>query len=94
MEYKRYLFKSLEVFIVCFVLGVIIDRLFVKLQVKYNTIHRSIYAFSQLITIISVTYIINRFFRPFFEEYSPHILFSSFLLSLQTNMIMNFKELI
>jgi hypothetical protein len=95
MNYIEYIMQSLKVFIFCFILGVIIDNQFKYIQENYN-INAFILAISQLITMISVTYIIYKYkiFKLFFESYGPHILFSSFLFSLQTTMINNFKSIL
>jgi hypothetical protein len=96
MEYTTYLLKSLQVFIICFFLGTFIDQQFHRLQKSYTEANQFIFGFSQLLVVITVTYLlhINRFFHSFFEEYSPNVLFSTFLLSLQSNMIYNFKHLL
>lgn len=95
MNYTEYVIESLKVFVFCFVLGIIVDNQFKFLQANYN-INRLILAIMQLVVIITVTYIIYKYkiFRIFFESYSPHILFSSFLFSLQTTMIDNFKYIL
>jgi hypothetical protein len=100
MRYVSYLLKSLQVFIVCFLIGIFIDNQFHKLQESIQPTEQNytelLIGFAQLITIISVTYIlhITKFFHLYFEEYSPNVLFSTFLLSLQSNMIYNFKHIL
>ena len=96
MFYFEYLYKSLQVFILCFILGSLINNLFIKIQDYFNIPMHIIFGFLQLITIISVTYILHnvQFLEHFFEEYTPNVIFSSFLLSLQTNMLNNFKYFI
>lgn len=99
MKYIEYTLKSLNVFILCFLLGTFIDNLFHKYQDSLKNISSSQKLFIglfQLVTIITVTYILNtlKFFHSFFEEYSPNVLFSTFLLSLQSNMITNFKQFV
>jgi hypothetical protein len=91
MDYKQYVLTSLQIFFSCFIIGVFVDSFFYNLQQKYN--YKVVFAFSQLITIITITFFMNKFFYSTFEEYSPHILFSTFILSLQSNMINNFKDL-
>lgn len=98
-HYTGYLFKSLQVFILCFTLGTLVDTQFRNYQnsIKNITNYQKIFlAFSQLITIITITFFLNtiKFFNQFFEEYTPNVLFSTFLLSLQSNMISNFKYLV
>lgn len=94
--YVSYLIKSLQVFISCFILGTFIDTQFHKLQNQYHNNHPLLMGLAQLVTIITVTYILHsvKFFQNFFEEYTPNVLFSSFLLALQSNMIDNFKKLL
>ena len=96
MEYTNYLLKSLQVFILCFMIGTFIDQQFHRLQTSYTEANQILFGFAQLITIITITYIlhINKFFHSYFEEYSPNVLFSTFLLSLQSNMIYNFKHIL
>jgi hypothetical protein len=93
MNYQEYLIKSTRVFILCFFIGIYINNLFSKIQNQNSQLHPLILAFIQLLTIITITYILNYYniFHTYFEEYAPNVLFSSFLLSLQTNMISNFK---
>lgn len=95
MNYIEYVVESLKVFIFCFVLGIVIDKQFKFIQENYE-FNRVVLAFMQLIVIITVTYIIYKYkiFGTFFERYTPHILFSSFLFSLQTTMIDNFKYIL
>jgi hypothetical protein len=94
MKYIDYTLKSLQVFILCFILGTFIDREFHKYQESLSNPNYIIIGVIQLLTIISVTYILQsvQFLQQFFEEYTPNVLFSSFLLSLQYNMIDNFKR--
>jgi hypothetical protein len=96
MDYFEYLSKSLQVFILCFILGSLINNLFVKIQGYFNIPVYTLFGFLQLITIISITYLLHniQFLEHFFEEYTPNVIFSSFLLSLQTNMLNNFKYFI
>jgi hypothetical protein len=96
MKYSSYLLKSLQVFIISFFIGTFIDKQFHRLQKSYTQINKLIFGFAQIITVITVTYILHTYkiFNSFFEEYSPNVLFSTFLLSLQSNMIYNFKHLL
>jgi hypothetical protein len=96
MQYTTYLLKSIQIFIICFFIGVFIDKQFHILQKSYTKVNQIIFGFAQLITIITITYILHKYkiFHSFFEEYSPNVLFSTFLLSLQSNMIYNFKHLL
>jgi hypothetical protein len=92
--YTTYTLKSIIIFTLCFVLGVIIDNQFSKIQSKYPKANRLMLAILQLLTIITVTFMLGRlkFYHIFLEIYNPNILFSSFLFSLQSNMINNFKN--
>jgi hypothetical protein len=99
MKYIEYTLKSLNVFILCFLLGTFIDEQFHKYQESVKNIsslQKLLIGLFQLVTIITVTYILHtiKFFHNFFEEYSPNVLFSTFLLSLQSNMISNFKYIL
>ena len=96
MLYIHYLSQSLQVFIACFILGTFIDTQFHNLQKLYPDVYPLYMGVAQLITIITMTYLLHKikFFHSFFEEYSPNVLFSSFLLALQSNMIDNFKTLL
>lgn len=99
MHYTEYTFKSLQVFILCFILGTFIDNLFHKYQESLknvSSIEKLLIGLIQLITIITVTYVLHtiKFLHNFFEEYTPNVLFSTFLLSLQSNMISNFKNVL
>jgi hypothetical protein len=90
MIYQNYILQSLHVFTLSFVLGVVIDNTFKKILQTYPD--KSLYlAFLQLFTVISVSYILHEYHFRYSETYTPHVLFSSFLLSLQTTMIQNFR---
>jgi hypothetical protein len=86
----------MQVFLYCFLLGSVINNFFYKYQKSLKNPNKLLLAFIQLFTIITIAYILQtiRFFQDYFEEYAPNVLFSSFLISLQTNMISNFKEYI
>lgn len=99
MNYIDYILKSLTVFTISFFIGNIINVQFIKYQKSIPNItnrKKFIIAFIQLLLIISITYFLHiiKFFHHFFEDYTPNVLFSTFLLSLQSNMINNFKSFI
>jgi hypothetical protein len=96
MQYLDYTFKSIQVFILCFLLGTFIDTQFHKYQNTTKNPNKLLIGLLQLIVIITITYSLHsiQFLQQFFEEYSPNVLFSSFLLSLQSNMISNFKSVL
>ena len=93
MDYTQYITNSLKVFIVCFIIGIIIDKIFYNIKMHFTNIHPLVLAFLQLFTIINITYLLHHYklFSQYFETYSPHIIFSTFLFSLQSTMIDNFK---
>lgn len=93
-EYTTYTVKGIVIFTLCFVLGIIIDTQFNKLQSKYPRANKLMLGILQLLTVISVTFILHelKFYHIFLETYNPNILFSSFLFSLQSTMINNFKS--
>ena len=57
---------------------------------------RALLAFAQLSTIIVVAYFLHRLnlFHSYFETYTPHVLFSSFLFGLQGTMVSNFRVIL
>jgi hypothetical protein len=84
---------------VCFVLGTMVNIQFEKYQSKLGSIDKTTrikIALMQLVVVITLTYTLQHFnlFHYFLETYNPSTLFSSFLLSLQTNMIKNFHEVL
>ena len=93
ISYLNYTLKSIVIFTLCFSLGIIIDAEFKKIQLKYPNSSPLFLAIMQLLTIISVTFLLHKmkFYYIFLETYNPNILFSSFLFSLQSTMVKNFK---
>ncbi len=96
MKYTTYVWHSLQIFIVCSLLGLYINHQFRLYQQRLTNPNYLLIGFAQLITIVTVTYFLQtlRFFHSFFEEYSPNVLFSTFLFALQTNMIQNFERVL
>lgn len=94
MIYIHYILKSFQVFIIYFFLGTFIDSYFKKLENQTPNIPYIIFSLLQLFTLISLTFILHKmqFLHSYFENYSPTLLFSSFLIGLQSNMINNFKN--
>lgn len=90
MNYHNYILQSLHVFVLSFIIGVTIDNTFAKLVNTYKD-NILLLAIIQLFVIITVSYILNTYHFYYIETYTPHILFSSFLLSLQTTMISIFR---
>lgn len=99
MLYSEYLIHSLLIFTVCFLLGTMVNTQFEKYQLKLGSIDkitRAKIGLLQLIVIITLTYILQslKLFHYYFETYNPSALFSTFLLSLQINMIKNFQTIL
>lgn len=96
MKYSEYIFKSLLIFSLSFIIGTFIDNYFIIYQKKFKNPNKLLFGFIQLIIIITITYSLNyiKFLEEFFEQYTPNVLFSTFLLSLQSNMISNFRQVI
>lgn len=93
LKYTNYLYKTLQIFISCLLLGSLVNHSFHKYQKSLKNPNLLLISFLQLITIISLSYFIytNTYFHPFFESYSPSLLLSTFLFSLQTNIFNNFN---
>jgi hypothetical protein len=93
-NFFRYLVKSLVVFVVCYLCGTWINAQFHQ-WTQQTAASPLVLACSQLFVIISLSYMLQHFhnflFQYAFETYTPHVLFSTFLLSLQTTMIANFN---
>lgn len=93
MIYSNYILQSLYVFSLSFIIGVFIDNIFIKLTLK-NEKYKFLLSVIQLITIVSTSYMLHEYRFNYSETYTPRVLFSSFLLSLQTNMITNFRSIL
>lgn len=91
MNYFTYMRTSLYVFAVAFVVGTIINKMFIRIQSELEAPNLVVIALTQLFCIITIAYMLSNY-DPI-EPYAPKFMFSSFLLSLQTNMISNFKEI-
>ena len=94
MHYIHYIIKSFGVFILYFFLGTFIDSYFKNLENRYSNIAPIIFSTLQLFSLINITYFLHKmqFLHSYFENYSPTLLFSSFLIGLQSNMINNFRN--
>ncbi len=87
-----YIFYGLYIFFITFFLGSYLNN-FMIIQQKHYSLSPFISAFIHLLTTILLMYLFHRFHLLYLEDfYSPHIVFSTFLFSLQTNMILNFKK--
>lgn len=93
MNLDIYIINSIIIFIFSFVFGIYINKIFEKLYDQYPDIELLL-VFLQLFVIILLTYVLYKYklLNFAFEYYNPHILFSSFLFSLQTQMINTLKK--
>lgn len=95
MDYPTYLLQGLKIFILVFILGNIIDQIFAYVQKKYNIPKSKVYGLLQLVTIITIAYIIhansNNKISHEFQIYNPTVLFSSLMLNIQNTMFYNFS---
>lgn len=96
LNYTTYLSHTLIVFISCLFLGIYINQIFYKYQRSLEKPNIILLSFLQLFTIISMSYFIytHNSLHPYFESYSPSLLLSTFLFSLQSNMITNFNQIL
>jgi uncharacterized membrane protein YoaK (UPF0700 family) len=92
MDYIKYTSDSVYVFIVSFIFGTVVNRIFSKFQRMFVNPSALVFGIAQLITIVTIAYLFHKHNQ--IEPYTPHVLFSSFLMSLQTNMIDNFRTII
>lgn len=94
-HFKTYFIASIKVFFLAFIIGKSIDNLFITIQQKYPKINKLIFGILQLIVIIILAYFLHIFTSNTFsiemQIYSPHVLFSSFIFALQSNMIKNLE---
>ena len=94
-NFNTYFTYSIKIFLVAFIIGKSIDNIFIIIQNKTSTykINNIFYGILQLIFVIFVSYYLHIFTNNQFSEeleiYSPSILFSSFIFTLQTNMMKN-----
>lgn len=94
VKFEQYFINSVVVFVVCYLCGTSIDNKF-RQWTQQKAASPFVLACSQLTVIITLSYLLHFFHNYFlfhyaFETYTPHVLFSTFLLSLQTTMIANF----
>lgn len=95
MNYYTYILKSVLIFFIIFTIGLHVNKFFEKFQKRNANVHPIIIGMIHLLCIINIAYVIHgNGFAKYFEVYTPNIMFSSFLLSLQTSMISNLKTLI
>ena len=90
-NYYEYITSSLYIFTLCFIFGILLDRLFQILTMKYNNYIFPL-AILQLFSVITLSYVLQK--HIYLESYDPHVLFSTFLFSLQLTMITNLKSFV
>lgn len=93
LKYTNYLYKTLQIFISCLLLGSLVNQSFHRYQKSLKNPNVLLISFLQLITIISLSYLIyvSDYFNSYFESYSPNLILSTFLFSLQSNIFNNFN---
>ena len=89
MLFSEYFITSLYVFTLCFILGILLDKFFEQLTQTYKSYTFPL-AILQLFSVISLSYVLHKYI--YLESYNPHVLFSTFLFSLQITMITNLKS--
>lgn len=97
LSFTKYVLESMYIFSVLFVVGKMIDTGFKKWQMN-NAYHRSfLTGLLQLLACIVCSYVIHMHTSNKFSDEmqitTPTVLFSSFLISLQSNMYKNFEIL-
>ena len=92
MKLLHYIFSSFQIFIITFILGVSIDKYFEFLQKKYKLTPLFV-SLLQLLTIFIISFYFYNYSlsKDIFDYNLRHLSFSSFLFSLQQNLINNFK---
>ena len=97
MTFKTYMIHSLRIFSVLFFVGMSIDKSFKKLQDYYSIPQSIFYGILQLFVCICISYLLHistsKTLDHELQVYSPSVVFSSFMMSLQTNMFINFQSL-
>lgn len=94
MDYKHYVFSSLLIFSNTFIFGFYINKFFENIQKQNSNINPFFLGLVHLFFIINFSFILHKFhFDPNLETYSSKVLFSTFLIGLQTQMISNLKTI-
>ena len=94
-HFHSYFITSIKIFFLAFIIGKSIDNLFVIIQQRYPETNKLIFGILQLFVIIIAAYYLhmstsNQFGNEM-QVYSPNVLFSSFIFTIQSNMIRNFE---
>ncbi len=94
MDYKTYMVTSLLIFSNTFIFGFYINKFFEYFQKQNPTVNPFILGLIHLFFIINFTFISHKFhFDPNLETYSAKLIYSTFLISLQSSMISNLKSI-
>lgn len=92
-NYLEYIINALKIFFLAFVIGRSVDHLFKLLTNKYKNVNKKMLGIVQLLLVINIAYVMHIFTsEEFSEEFQishPGILFSSFMINLQTTMFRN-----
>jgi hypothetical protein len=96
MHLNTYILHSLKIFFLAFIIGKSIDNIFIAIQKKYDG-NNILLGLLQLLTVITTSYYLHILtthqFSADMQIYAPNVLFSSFIFSLQSNMLKNFAPL-
>lgn len=90
MDAFEFFYSSISIFIITFFFGVLLDDQSKKIQDKYD-LTPPVAALSQLFMFLSFVYVIQQYNVLHLEIFLPNSIFSTFMFTLQTNMIQNFK---
>lgn len=96
-NFNNYFIESIKIFLLAFIIGKSIDNIFTRLQNKHSNINPIIFGIFQLIVVIIAAYYLHIFtsnqFSNEMQIYAPNVLFSSFIFTLQTNIMKNFESI-
>jgi len=94
--YSRYILESIQIFSLSFLIGSVLNAVFKKLGERLPNDNVSVFIQSvlHLLAILNVSYILTIYHLKLHESYYPTVLLSSFLFSLQTNMIQGFQQVL
>jgi hypothetical protein len=90
---KVYIQNSLQIFILEFFFGMILNKIFNWIDINYPKIPKKLLGFAQLISIIALSYYLPTISAKYWSDqeqiYTPSVLFSTFIFTLQTTMLKN-----
>lgn len=90
MPLSHFMYSSVKIFILTFIVGILLDKKAGEIQKRYN-LSPPVAGVSQLFAFLFIVYAIQQSGIIYLERYLPHTIFSTFMFTLQTNMIQNFK---